>query len=161
MKNTEIIILAAGVFLAVTLILVSLLLWARKKLAPGGRVKIKINDDRILDVDSGSSLLSTLGSEKIFLPSACGGQGTCGMCKCRVISGRRSRTSYRNAVFYAWTDKGQLASGMPGQSAFGHGHTRTRRDFRYKEMGVRSSVQLQRSHFHKSFRSQAPGGGKP
>ena len=87
MKNTEIIILAAGVFLAVTLILVSLLLWAKKKLAPGGRVKIKINDDRILDVDSGSSLLSTLGSEKIFLPSACGGQGTCGMCKCRVISG--------------------------------------------------------------------------
>lgn len=82
MKNTEIIILAAGVFLAVTLILVSLLLWARKKLAPGGRVKIKINDDRILDVDSGSSLLSTLGSEKIFLPSAFGGQGTCGMCKC-------------------------------------------------------------------------------
>ncbi|MEM5564041.1 NADH:ubiquinone reductase (Na(+)-transporting) subunit F [Psychroserpens sp. AS72] len=74
-------------FLLVTLILVSLLLFVKQKLSPSGPVKIKINGEREIEVASGSTLLSTLGAEKIFLPSACGGGGTCIQCECHVLSG--------------------------------------------------------------------------
>lgn len=84
----KLIIISVVAFLALTLILVGLLLWAKAKLTPSGNVKIDINNgDKVLDVETGSSLLATLASQKIFLPSACGGGGTCGMCKCRVLSG--------------------------------------------------------------------------
>ncbi len=75
------------VFLVLILILVAILLFAKEKLAPSGPVKITINDDKTITVPSGSSLLTTLGGEKIFLPSACGGQGTCIQCECFVDSG--------------------------------------------------------------------------
>src|SRR5690606_29287374 len=59
-----------------------------KALSPGGTVTIDINDGaKILEVAPGSSLLSTLSSNDIFLPSACGGGGTCAMCKCQVKEG--------------------------------------------------------------------------
>lgn len=74
-------------FLTVILLLVGLLLYARKKLTPQGKVKIIINDEKELEVDPGSTLLSTLSANKIFLPSACGGGGTCAMCKCQVFEG--------------------------------------------------------------------------
>lgn len=74
-------------FLVVILMLVGLLLYARKKLAPQGKVKITINGDKELEVDPGSTLLTTLSANKIFLPSACGGGGTCAMCKCQVLEG--------------------------------------------------------------------------
>lgn len=75
------------VFLLVTVLLVAILLYAKLKLLPGGEVKITINDDKELTVEPGSSILSALSSNKIFLPSACGGGGTCGMCKCQVFEG--------------------------------------------------------------------------
>jgi Na+-transporting NADH:ubiquinone oxidoreductase subunit F len=84
--TTEIIITVI-VFLAVTLLLTSMLLFAKAKLSPSGKIKITINGDRELEVDGGSSLLSTLGNEGIFLPSACGGGGTCVQCICQVNSG--------------------------------------------------------------------------
>ncbi len=74
------------VFLIVILLLVSVLLYAKAKLTPQGEVSLKIND-RELSVSPGSSLLNTLTSNEIFLPSACGGGGTCGMCKCQIESG--------------------------------------------------------------------------
>src|SRR5210317_1527370 len=74
-------------FLIVILALVTLLLFVKQKLSPSGPVKIMINGEREIEVASGSSLLATLGGEKIFLPSACGGGGTCAMCKCVVESG--------------------------------------------------------------------------
>jgi len=82
-------IIIAGilVFLLVILSLVGMLLYARKKLIPQGNVKISINDEKELEVSPGSSLLATLASERIFLPSACGGGGTCAMCKCQVPEG--------------------------------------------------------------------------
>ena len=84
----KLIIISVVAFLALTLILVGLLLWAKAKLTPSGKVKIDINNgNKVLEVETGSSLLATLAGEKIFLPSACGGGGTCGMCKCRVLSG--------------------------------------------------------------------------
>ncbi|GAB4332511.1 MAG: NADH:ubiquinone reductase (Na(+)-transporting) subunit F [Bacteroidales bacterium] len=75
------------VFLLVILLLVVILLYARKKLTPQGDVKIIINDEKEVVTSPGSSLLSTLSAQKIFLPSACGGGGTCGMCKCQVLDG--------------------------------------------------------------------------
>ncbi len=84
----QIIVISVVAFLVVTLLLVGLLLFAKAKLTPSGTVKININNgSKVLEVAPGSSLLATLGNEKIFLPSACGGKGSCGQCKCRVISG--------------------------------------------------------------------------
>jgi Na+-transporting NADH:ubiquinone oxidoreductase subunit F len=81
------IILSVVIFLLVSLLLIGLLLYAKTKLTSSGKVKIIINGEKTIEVDAGSSLLSTLGSNKIFLPSACGGGGTCAMCKCQVSSG--------------------------------------------------------------------------
>src|SRR5690606_18582031 len=76
-------------FTIVISILVLVLLYAQSKLVQSGDVKIVINGDeeKPLVTSAGSSLLSTLGSNKIFLPSACGGGGTCAMCKCVVEEG--------------------------------------------------------------------------
>ena len=74
-------------FLVVTLLLVGLLLYAKAKLSPSGKIKILINGERTLEVDGGSSLLTTLGNAGVFLPSACGGGGTCVQCKCQVMTG--------------------------------------------------------------------------
>jgi NADH:ubiquinone oxidoreductase, Na(+)-translocating, F subunit len=66
-------------------------LYAKKKLTPSGEVTIDINEgDQKLVVEPGNTLLGTLGNAKIFLPSACGGGGTCAMCKCQVHSGAGS-----------------------------------------------------------------------
>jgi Na+-transporting NADH:ubiquinone oxidoreductase subunit F len=81
------IIVTVAVFLTVILLLVSLLLYAKAKLSPGGLVKIDINGEKTIEVAAGSTLLSTLSEAKIFLPSACGGGGTCAMCKCQVMEG--------------------------------------------------------------------------
>ena len=74
-------------FTAVILMLVLLLIFAQKRLVQSGPVKITINGEKVVTVSAGSSLLITLAAEKIFLPSACGGGGTCAMCKCIVESG--------------------------------------------------------------------------
>ncbi|OFX73307.1 MAG: NADH:ubiquinone reductase (Na(+)-transporting) subunit F [Bacteroidetes bacterium GWE2_29_8] len=84
---TNIVLYSIIVFLLIMLILVGLLLFAKSKLAPSGKLKITINNDKEIEVEGGSSLLSTLSNEKIFLPSACGGGGTCGMCRCQVVEG--------------------------------------------------------------------------
>ncbi len=82
-----VVIASVIIFVVVTLLLVGLLLFARKKLMPQGKVKIKINGEKEVETDPGSTLLSTMSSEKIFLPSACGGGGTCGMCHVQVNEG--------------------------------------------------------------------------
>ncbi|MEA5005263.1 MAG: NADH:ubiquinone reductase (Na(+)-transporting) subunit F [Rikenellaceae bacterium] len=87
MNITTIVTVAVIAILVVTLLLVAMLLYAKAKLTPSGKVKVTINGEKELTVSPGSSLLSTLSNEKIFLPSACGGGGTCGMCKCRVTKG--------------------------------------------------------------------------
>ena len=84
---TSIIITAIVVFFVVTIVLVAVLLYAKSKLTSSGEVKININDDKELTVESGNNLLSTLGDKGIFLPSACGGGGACGMCRVQVLDG--------------------------------------------------------------------------
>ena len=75
------------VFLGFNLVLVYIILFAKSKLTPSGLVKIIINGKEVLETEAGSTLLTTLANKKIFLPSACGGGGTCAMCKCQVLSG--------------------------------------------------------------------------
>jgi Na+-transporting NADH:ubiquinone oxidoreductase subunit F len=75
------------VFTVITLILVGVLAFAEKKLIGSGTVKILINDEKEVEVSPGSTLLTALANEKIFIPSACGGGGTCAMCKCKVFEG--------------------------------------------------------------------------
>ncbi|MGQ1890296.1 NADH:ubiquinone reductase (Na(+)-transporting) subunit F [Thermophagus sp. OGC60D27] len=89
--STQVIVTSAVVFLTVIILLVSILLFAKKKLTPQGKVTIDINNgEKTLEVDSGQSLLTALGNNKIFLPSACGGGGTCAMCRCQVHDGAGS-----------------------------------------------------------------------
>lgn len=89
--QSSVVISGVVVFLLVILLLVSVLLYAKKKLTPSGTVTININEgEKELTVDPGQSLLSALGGNKIFLPSACGGGGTCGMCRCQVDEGAGS-----------------------------------------------------------------------
>ncbi len=83
----SVIISGTVAFLVVILLLVGILLFARKKLTPQGKVNITINDEKELEVEPGSSLLVTLANEHIYLPSACGGGGTCAMCRCQVLEG--------------------------------------------------------------------------
>ncbi len=83
----QVIIASIIIFLLVIMFLVAMLLYARKKLTPQGEVTLTINDEKKLVVNPGSTILSTLSAEKIFLPSACGGGGTCAMCKCQVFEG--------------------------------------------------------------------------
>jgi Na+-transporting NADH:ubiquinone oxidoreductase subunit F len=75
------------VFLIIILMLVSILLYAKAKLLPSGEVTVNINQENDLVVEPGSTLLTTLGNNKILLPSACGGGGTCAMCRCQVLEG--------------------------------------------------------------------------
>ncbi len=84
-----IVALGVGMFAGVILGQVAILLVARRFLVPGGAVELRINDDPRLTrtVERGSTLLATLAAQKVFLSSACGGKGTCGMCTCVVTSG--------------------------------------------------------------------------
>lgn len=78
---------AVVIFLILILLLVGILLFAKKKLTPDGELNISINGERNITTGAGSTLLSALGENKIFLPSACGGGGSCGMCRCQVEEG--------------------------------------------------------------------------
>lgn len=84
---TSVVITSIVAFTIVILLLVFVLLYAQTKLVQSGDVTILINGEKKLVTPAGSSLLSTLSNEKIFLPSACGGGGTCAMCRCVVEEG--------------------------------------------------------------------------
>jgi Na+-transporting NADH:ubiquinone oxidoreductase subunit F len=81
------ILLAIGFFLIVILLLVSLLLFAKAQLSPSGAITITINNEKTLEVEGGTTLLNVLSNNGVFLPSACGGGGTCVQCICQVHSG--------------------------------------------------------------------------
>lgn len=83
------ILLGVGMFTGIVLALVTVILLARKLLVPSGLVTLEINDDpsKTLEVPMGGKLLQTLADKKIFVPSACGGGGSCGQCKVQVLEG--------------------------------------------------------------------------
>ena len=81
------ILASIGVFLVTILVLVVILLVAKNFLVSSGKVKVTVNGENQLEVESGSTLLNTLAVNNVFLPSACGGKGSCGQCKCQVVEG--------------------------------------------------------------------------
>ena len=76
-----------GIFLVMTLLLVIILLVAKKYLVSSGNVTVTINNDKKVEVASGVPLLSAMATKNVFLPSACGGKGSCGQCKVQVTAG--------------------------------------------------------------------------
>ncbi len=76
-----------GIFLVMTLLLVVILLVAKKYLVSSGNVTVTINNDKKVEVASGVPLLSAMATRDVFLPSACGGKGSCGQCKVQVTAG--------------------------------------------------------------------------
>ncbi len=88
MELTTIVVISIIAFLAVVLLLVGILLFAKAKLIPSGIVKVNVNNgEKIIETQPGSTVLTVLGENEVFLPSACGGGGSCGMCKCQVVEG--------------------------------------------------------------------------
>ena len=87
MENINLILASIGVFLGIILTLVIILLVAKKYLSPSGNVNLTINGKETISVAQGASLLSTLAENNVYLPSACGGKGSCGQCKVQVLSG--------------------------------------------------------------------------
>lgn len=81
------IISGVGIFLIITLLLVAMLLIAKHYLVHSGKVTITVNNDTKIEAESGKSLLATMSDNNVFLPSACGGKGSCGQCKVQVLSG--------------------------------------------------------------------------
>ena len=85
--NTAAIVASLSVFLVVILLLVVVLIVAKRYLVTSGDVKILINGEKEVIAQAGSTLLNTLSTQSIFLPSACGGGGSCAQCRCQVIEG--------------------------------------------------------------------------
>ena len=81
------IVAGVGIFLGITLLLVAILLVAKHFLVHTGKVPVTINGERTIEVSSGQSLLSAMAAGGVFLPSACGGKGSCGQCKVQVKRG--------------------------------------------------------------------------
>ncbi|MFC1690331.1 NADH:ubiquinone reductase (Na(+)-transporting) subunit F [Pseudomonadota bacterium] len=75
------------VFTSLMVLLVMMILWVRAKLVPQGNVTIGINGEREIEAPAGGRLLGTLADYEIFVPSACGGGGTCGQCRVKVSDG--------------------------------------------------------------------------
>lgn len=85
--DTTLILTSIGVFFAIIIVLVVILLIAKYYLSPSGNVKVTINGKETLEVEQGASLLTTLSENGVYLPSACGGKGSCGQCKCQIVEG--------------------------------------------------------------------------
>ena len=81
------IVIGVALFTGIVTVLAVLILLARSRLVPGGNVQINVNGERDLSVPAGSKLLNTLSANDLFLPSACGGGGTCGQCTVKVMEG--------------------------------------------------------------------------
>lgn len=125
MTDLSLILLGVGMFTAIVLALVILILLAKSRLVPSGEVTITINDDpkHVYSVQLGGKLLNTLADHRIYLPSACGGGGTCAQCKCIVTEGggsllpteasvltrREAREGYRLSCQVAVKDSMKIA----------------------------------------------------
>ncbi len=89
MGSIGFVLISVAVFTGVILLMVALVSIVEKQLVASGDVRIGINEDeeKAIHVPAGQTLLSALSSKSVFLPSACGGGGTCAMCKCQVLAG--------------------------------------------------------------------------
>ncbi|MBD5199528.1 MAG: NADH:ubiquinone reductase (Na(+)-transporting) subunit F [Bacteroidales bacterium] len=85
--STLTLVSSVAIFLVITLLLVAILLTAKRYLVKSGMVDITLNGKKNVEARSGKSLLSTMADANVFLPSACGGKGSCGQCKVQVFEG--------------------------------------------------------------------------
>ena len=92
-------IAAVVIFLVIIWLLVDILLFARKKMIPEGSVKIKINGKKEIEHERGCTLLQALADAQVFVPSACGGGGSCGTCRGKVLSGGGEILVPRSSLF--------------------------------------------------------------
>ena len=81
------IVIGVALFTSIIFALALMILFARSRLVPSGNITINVNGERDISVPAGGKLLNALTSNELFLPSACGGGGTCGQCKVRVLEG--------------------------------------------------------------------------
>ncbi len=81
------IVFGVSMFTAIVLVLVFIIIAARSALVSSGDVTIEINGEKTITVPAGGKLLQTLSEADLFLPSACGGGGTCAQCKCKISEG--------------------------------------------------------------------------
>ncbi len=81
------IVLGVSMFTAIVLALVAIILFAKSKLVASGNVTLNINDEKNVEIPAGGKLLNVLADQKLFISSACGGGGTCGQCKVKVLEG--------------------------------------------------------------------------
>ena len=79
--------LGVSLFTVIVLALVGVILFARSRLVPSGNVEVTVNQERAVSTPVGLKLLNVLGNAQLFVPSACGGGGTCGQCRVRVLEG--------------------------------------------------------------------------
>ncbi len=100
--------LAVILFTGIVVLLAILILLARSRLVPSGNIRIVVNEERNLTVPAGGKLLSALTSQELFLPSACGGGGTCGQCKVTILEGG----GYSLPTEAAHINKREAASGV-------------------------------------------------
>ena len=146
-------------FTLVILALVVILLAAKAKLVSSGDVKIIINDDesKPLVVPAGDTLLNALSSQKIFIPSACGGGGTCGVCKVHVHSGGGSILP---------TELTHVSRGEAREGCRLSCQVKVKQDmhievepeiFSVQKMELQDTLQPQRSHLHQRAHSGASG----
>ncbi|MBB5187414.1 MULTISPECIES: NADH:ubiquinone reductase (Na(+)-transporting) subunit F [Zhongshania] len=94
-----VVILGVGMFTAIVLSLVCIILFARSRLVSSGNVTIEINGEKTITVPAGDKLLNTLSGQGVFLASACGGGGSCAQCKCIVSEGGGSMLATEEAHF--------------------------------------------------------------
>jgi Na+-transporting NADH:ubiquinone oxidoreductase subunit F len=80
-------LISVGTLCAISTVLAILMVIAESTIGNYGEVKVTINGEKVLEVQGGKSLLNTLKEGKVFIPSACGGRGSCGLCKCKVTAG--------------------------------------------------------------------------
>jgi Na+-transporting NADH:ubiquinone oxidoreductase subunit F len=108
--DVSLILVSVAMFVVIIVALVAVLVFAKSKLVASGDALIDINDepDKAIKVAAGSTLLSTLAGQKIFVPSACGGKGSCGVCKVRVLEGGGTLLPSEEG----WISRGEAREGV-------------------------------------------------
>ena len=154
------IILGVVVFVVVIVALVVVLMIAKSKLVASADVTITINDDpdKAIVAPAGDTLLNTLGAKKIFIPSACGGKGTCGVCKVAGPRGRRRPAAHRDLAHQPRRGARRRPPVVPGQGQAGHEDRDRSRDLQRPQVDVPGAFQPQRGDLHQGAGPRAARG---
>ena len=140
------IVLGVGMFTAVVVALVLVILAAKSQLVASGPVKIVINEQKTVEVPAGGKLLGALADAGVFVSSACGGGGTCAQCKVKVSDGGGEiLATEKDHINKKEAAEGRRQERHDGGSAGG--------SLRHKEVDLQGSKQPQRGHFHQGIRS--------